>query len=158
MEFPKRIYTTEELKKARELVKKGYKHRLRVKGSLIFKQKVRQALKLIKTADCYNSLRTYIGSIVEIDGLTQLREADASIWANKYAVQNPVDAASLFIQKVNHMKEYVEGKLYFGGAAETRSVQKRIEFLKVLKKKSRNKQVKEECERLLKSWRESVFL
>jgi len=27
----------------------------------------------------------------------------------------------------------------------------------VLKKKSRNKQVKEECERLLKSWRESVF-
>jgi len=26
-----------------------------------------------------------------------------------------------------------------------------------LKKKSRNKQVKEECERLLKSWRESVF-
>jgi len=56
------------------------------------------------------------------------------------------------------MKEYVEGKLYFGGAAEMRSVQKRIQFLKVLKKKSRNKQVKEECERILKSWRESVFL
>jgi hypothetical protein len=158
LEFPKRIYTTKEVKKAEELVKKGYKHRLRVKGSPIFKQKVRQALKLIKTADCYNFLRTYIRSIMEIDGLTQLREADASIWANKYAVQNPVDAASLFIQKANHMKEYLEGKLYFGGAAETRSVQKRTEFLKVLKKKSRNKQVKEECERLLRSWRESVFL
>jgi len=158
LEFPKRIYTTEELEKAGELVKKGYKHHLRVKGSLVFKQKVRQALKLIKTAECYNFLRTYIRSVVEIDGLTQLREADASIWANKYAVQNPVDAASLFIQKANHMKEYLEGKLYFGGAAETRSVQKRIEFLETLKKKSRNKQVKEECDRLLKSWRESVFL
>lgn len=158
MEFPKRIYTTEEVKKAGELVKKGYKHRLTVKGSLIFKQKVSQALKLIKTASHHNFLRMYIRSIVEIDGLTQLREADASIWANKYAVENPVDAASLFIQKANHMKEYLEGKLYFGGAAEKRSVQKRTEFLKLLKKKSRNKQVKEECERLLKSWRESVFL
>jgi hypothetical protein len=56
------------------------------------------------------------------------------------------------------MKEYLEGKLYFGGVAETRSVQKRVEFLKTLKSKSRNKQVKEECERLLKSWSESVFL
>ena len=158
MEFPKRIYTTEEVKRAGELIKKGYKHHLRVKGTPIFKQKVKQAFKLVKTAGYYNFLRTYIRSIVEINGLTQLREADAVIWANKYAMENLVDAASLFIQKANHMKEYLEGKLYFGGAAETRSVQKRIEFLKVLKKKSRNKQVKEECEKLLKSWSESVFL
>jgi len=158
LEFPKRIYTTEEVKRAGELIKKGYKHHLRVKGTPIFKQKVKQAFKLVKTAGYYNFLRTYIRSIVEINGLTQLREADAVIWANKYAMENLVDAASLFIQKANHMKEYLEGKLYFGGAAETRSVQKRIEFLKVLKKKSRNKQVKEECEKLLKSWSESVFL
>ena len=158
MDFPKRIYTTNEVKKAGELVKKGYKHRLRVKGSPIFKQKVRQALKLVKTAGYHNFLRTYIRSIVEIDGLTQLREADATIWANKYAVQNPVDAASLFIQKANHMKEYLEGKLYFGGQAEKRSVEKRIELLRVLKKKSRKKEVKQECERLLRSWSESVFL
>lgn len=158
MKFPKRIYTTEEVKKAGELIKKGYKHRLRVKGSPSFKQKVRQALKLVKTAGYYNFLRTYLRSIVEIDGLTQLREADATIWANKYAVENPVDAASLFIQKANHMKEYLEGKLYYGGAAETRSVQKRIDFLKVLKRKSRKKEIKEECERLLRSWSESVFL
>jgi len=158
LEFPKRIYTTAEVKKAGELVKKGYKHRLRIKGSLIFKQKVKQTLKLVKTAGYYDFLRTYIRSIVEIDGFTQLREADAAIWANKYALENPVDAASLFVQKANHMKEYLEGKLYFGGAAETRSVQKRIEFLKVLKKKSRKIEVKEECERLLRSWSESVFL
>jgi hypothetical protein len=158
MEFPKRIYTIEEVKKAGELVEKGYKHRLRVKGSPNFRRKVRQALKLVKTADYYDLLRTYIRSIVEIDGLTQLREADATIWANKYAVQNPVDGASLLIQKVDHMRQYLEGKLYYGGAAETRSVQRRIEFLEVLKKKSRKKEVKEECERLLRSWSESVFL
>ena len=158
MEFPKRIYTVEEVKKAGELVEKGYKHRLRVEGSPEFKQKARQALKLVKTASYYNFLRTYIRSIVEIDGLTQLREAEAAIWANKYAVENPVDAASLFIQKTNHMREYLEGKLYYGGAAETRSVQKRINFLKALKKKTRKKEVRDECERLLRSWSESVFL
>ena len=158
MEFPKRIYTVEEVRKAGELVEKGYKHRLRVKGSPNFKRKVRQALKLVKTAGFYNLLRTYIRGIVEIDGLTQLREADATIWANKYAVENPVDAASLFMQKANHMRQYLEGKLYYGGAAETRSVQRRIGFLEILKKKSRKKEVKEECERLLRSWSESVFL
>jgi len=158
LEFPQRIYTGEELKKAKELIDKGYKHRLKVKGSPIFKQKVSQALKLIKAVGYYDSLRTYIHSIIEIDGLTQLREAEAAIWANKYAVENPVDAASLFIQKANHMKEFVEGKLYFGGEAEKRSVEKRVEFLKTLKKKSRKKEVKQECERLLSSWSESVFL
>jgi hypothetical protein len=158
LEFPKRIYTGEELKKAKELIDKGYKHRLKVKGNPIFKQKVSQALKLIKAVGYYDSLRTYIRSIIEIDGLTQLREAEAAIWANKYAVENPVDAASLFIQKANHMKEFIEGKLYFGGEAEKRSVEKRIEFLKALKRKSRKKEVRDECERLLSSWSESVFL
>jgi hypothetical protein len=158
LEFPKRIYTGEELKKAKELIDKGYKHRLKVKGSPIFKQKVSQALKLIKAVGYYNSLRTYIHSIIEIDGLTQLREAEAAIWANKYAVENPVDAASFFVQKANHMKEYLEGKLYYGGEAEKRSVEKRIEFLEVLKRKSQEKEVREECERLLKFWSESVFL
>jgi len=157
LEFPRRIYTSEEVKKAKKLIDKGYKHRLRVKGSPIFKQKVKQALELVKTAGYYDFLRTYIGGIVEIDGLTQLREAEASIWANNYAIENPVDAASLLVQKANHMKEYLEGKLYYGGEAEKRSVKKRIDFLKMLKKKSRKKEVKKECEKLLNSWSESVF-
>jgi hypothetical protein len=156
--FPKRIYTAKELKEAGELVKKGHRHRLRVKGSPNFKQKVKSALSLVKTAGYRDFLRTYISSIVEIDGLTQLRESEAAIWANKYAVKNPVDAASLFIQKANHMKEYIEGRLYYGGEAEKRSTEKRIEFLKMLKEKSRKKEVKEECARLLRSWNESVFL
>ncbi|MGB9853436.1 MAG: hypothetical protein ACPLRY_01310 [Candidatus Bathyarchaeales archaeon] len=158
MAFPDRIYTVDEVKEAGKLAKKGYRHRLKVKGSLEFKRKAKEALKLIKTAGYYDFLTTYIRKIVEIDGLTQLREAEAAIWANKYAVQNPIDAASLFIQKANHMKEYLEGQIYYGGEAERRSVEKRIEFLETLKRKSRKKEVKEECEKLLKSWSESVFL
>jgi hypothetical protein len=155
LKFPERVYTAEEVKTAKELVDKGYKHRLTVKGSLNFKQKVSQTLKLVKTAGYYEFLRTYIKQIIEIDGLTQLRETEAAIWANKFAVENPVDAASLFIQKTSQMKEYIDGELYYGGAAEKRSVEKRIEFLESLKNKSEEKAVKEECERLLKMWEES---
>ena len=155
MKFPERVYTAEEVKTAKELIDKGYKHRLTVKGNLNFKQKVSQTLKLVKTAGYYKFLRTYIRQIIEIDGLTQLRETEATIWANKFAVENPVDAASLFIQKTNQMKEYIEGELYYGGTAEKRSVEKRIEFLESLKNKSEKKEVKEECERLLKMWEDS---
>lgn len=158
MPYPERICTEEEIREAEKLVREGYKHRLRVKGSPEFKQKVREALKLVKTAGYYDFLRTYIRGIIEIDGFTQLRESEAVIWANKYAVANPIDAASLFIQKANHMKEYIEGKMYYGGEAERRSVEKRIEFIKTLKNKTRKRGVKEECERLLKSWNESVYL
>lgn len=158
MTYPKRVYTTDEVEEAERLVKKGYKHRLIVKGSPNFKQKVRDALKLVKTAGYYDFLRSYIKSINEIDGFTQLRESESSIWANKYAVANPVDAASLFVQKAYHMREYLEGKMYYGGEAERRSVEKRIEFLETLKKKVRKKDIKEECEKLLKSWSESVYL
>jgi len=155
LEFPERVYTEKEVKTARELVYKGYKHSLTVEGSPNFKQKINQALELVKTAGYYEFLRTYIRKIIEIDGLTQLRETEAAIWANKFAVENPVDAASLLIQKANHMKEYLEGKLYYGGTAEKRSVEKRIKFLEVLKEKSQDESVKEECSRLLQMWEDS---
>ena len=158
MDFPKRIYTEEEVNKARELVEKGYKHILTSEGSPAFKQKVGRALELVKAAGYYDFMRTYIREIREIDGLTQLRQADAAIWTNMYAVENPVDAASLFVQKANSMKEYLEGKLYYGGLAEKRSDEKRIEFLKTLEAKSQEKQVREECERILKLWRESYWV
>ncbi len=158
MEFPNRIYTEEEVKRAKELIDKGYKHNIITKGSPSFQQKVKKALDLIKTADYYDFLRTYIRTIEGIDGLTQLRNADASIWANKYAVENPVDAASVFIQKANSMQEYLELKHYYGGQAEKRSVEKRIEFLETLKNRSQEKEVIAECERLLKLWRESSLV
>jgi len=153
--FPDRVYTTEEVKSAKALVDQGYKHNLTVEGAPEFTQKVNQALELIKTADYYDFLRTNIRKIMEIDGITQLRETEVAIWASKFAVENPVDAASLFIQKAYHMKEYLEGELYYGGNAEKRSVAKRIEFLQTLKDKTSDKAVKEECERLLEMWKDS---
>ena len=157
-EFPQRVYTKDEVKKAREAIESGHIHRLKITGSKEFKEKVREALKLIKTTKQYNFLRTYIREIKEIDGLTQLRESEAAIWANNHAIKDPVDAASLFIQKAYQMKDYIEGKLYYGGEAEHRTTQKRIEFLEELKKRTRKKEVKDRCEEILKVWRESIYI
>ncbi|HKM59295.1 MAG TPA: hypothetical protein VJY36_00320 [Candidatus Bathyarchaeia archaeon] len=154
-EFPERVYTTEEVKIAKELVDQGYKHNPTIEGSAQFKEKINQVLGLIKTAGYFDFFRSYIRRIMEIDGLTQLRETEAAIWANKFAVENIVDAASLFVQKAYSMKEYLEGELYYGGSAEKRSVAKRIEFLNMLSEKSDDKNVKKECERLLQMWKES---
>jgi hypothetical protein len=153
--FPDRVYTNEEVKTAKTQIDNGYKHDLSIEGSVDFKEKVNKALELIKTAGYFEFLRTYVRKIVEIDGITQLRETEVAIWANKFAVDNPVDAASLFIQKAYHMKEYLEGELYYGGNAEKRTVAKRIEFLQILKDKTTDGNLKEECERLLLMWKES---
>jgi len=155
MRFPERVYTTEEVKAAKRLVDQGFRHNIAVEGEPDFREKVNHALQLIKTAGYYDFLQTYIRKISEIDGITQLRETEVTIWANKFAVENQVDAASLIIQKAYHMKEYLEGELYYGGNAEKRSVAKRIEFLETLKDKSSDQSVKEECERLLEMWKES---
>jgi len=156
--FPKRVYTVDEVEKARRLVESGYKHRLIVKGSLNFKKRVQEALKLVKTAGFYDFLRTYIRQIVEIEGFSQLREAEVAIWANMQLVDNPIQAAGFFVQKASQMQEFLEGKLYYGGAAEARSIEKRIEFLKTLRMKSNDNTVKNECKKLLKKWAESTFV
>jgi hypothetical protein len=157
-EFPNRVYTEAEVKKAKELVDRGYKHStIAIKGNPAFQQKVREALELVKTAGYYDFLRTYIRQIEEIDGITQLHNSDATIWTNKYAVENPVDAASVFIQKAVTMQEYLELKHYYSGEAEKRSVTKRMDFLETLKTKSQEKEVIAECERLLKHWREGFL-
>ena len=155
MSFPDKIYTAQEVKTAKKLIDQGYKHELTVKGTEEFKQKISRILELVKTTGYYDFLRTYIRQIIEIDGLTQLRETEAAIWANKFAVENPVDAASLFIQKTYHMKQYLDGELYYGGSSEKLTVEKRIDFLEELKNKTAEKAVKDECERLLKMWEES---
>ena len=155
MDFPEKVYTETEHKRAKKLIDEGYKHELTVEGEPDFKQKVNRILELIKTAGYYDFFRTYIRQIKEIDGLTQLRETEVAIWANKFAVENAVDAASLFIQKAYHMKQYIDGELYYGGTSEKQTVEKRIDFLKALKNKADDNKVKEECERLLQMWAES---
>jgi len=157
-DFPARVYTEEEIKKAIDLIQKGYRHIVAVEGSPDFRSRVDEALSHIEIAGYCDFLRTYIRSIIEIDGLTQLHEGDAAIWANKYTVQSTVDAASIFIQKANHMKEYLQGELYYGGKSEKRSVNKRIEFLEALKSRTPDEAVKRECDRLLKMWREGSIV
>ena len=156
MRFPERVYTVKEVKKARELIAKGYKHRLKVVGSPDFRSKAKEALKLIRTAKYYDFLRTYIRQIREIDGLSQLREAEAAIWANKYAVADPIEAAGFFIQKAQQMKDFIEGKLYYD-KGEIKAVEKRIEFLETLRDRSKNQAVKKKCEENLKRWTELTF-
>jgi len=56
------------------------------------------------------------------------------------------------------MKEYLEGELYYGGAAERRADEKRVDFLKALRASTDEESVKEECERILALWRESHWV
>ena len=156
MEFPERVYTTEEVRMAKELIEKGYRHRLRVKGSPEFRRKVKEALRLVKTAKYYDFLRTYIKQIVEIDGFSQLRESEAAVWLNNYAVADPVEAASYVIQKAQQMKDYVEGKLYYD-KGEMNAVEKRIKFLEALENRAKSQAVKDRCGEILKEWAESKY-
>lgn len=156
--FPKRVYTVDEVKRASSLVKAGYKHRLTLRGSPGFKANLKLVLKHIKTAKYYDFLRTYIRQILEIDGFSQLRETEAAIWTNLQLLEDPIEAAGFIVQKAWQMKEFLEGKIYYGGAAEARSIEKRVEFLETLKQKSKNPNVKVDCEKSLKQWAESTFV
>jgi len=155
--FPERVFTEEEVKKARELIEKGYKHRLRIVGAPKFKREIEKALKLIKTAGYYDFLRTYIRQIEEIEGFSQLHEADVTIWANMPMLVDTVDAASYLVQKTQQMKDYLNGKLYYG-TGEMSSIEKRLEFLEKLKEKSKSQDVKKRCEELLKRWSETKIM
>ena len=154
MSFPERVYTQAEVDTARELIEKGYKHSLVIEGSPSFKEKMRQVLDLIKTADYYEFLRTYIRGIVEMEGFSQLREADAAIWANMTLLNDLVDAASYIVQKAQQMRDYVEGRLYYE-KGEMAAIEKRLEFIKALKAKSSDPSIKDRCDELLKKWEDT---
>ncbi len=154
MAFPKRIYTQEEVDKARELIQKGYKHTLAIVGSPEFKKKMRTVMELIKTAGYYDFLRTYLREIVEIEGFSQLREADAALWANMPMLDDVVNAASYVVQKAQQMKYFLEGKLYYG-TGEIDAIEKRLEFVRALQAKSKSRDVSKRCDALLKEWAET---
>jgi len=151
LEFPERIYTQEEVDKARELIQKGYKHALKIEGSPKFKDKMKQVIELIKTADYYEFLCTYIREITEIEGFSQLHEADAAIWANMSTLADLVDAASYIVQKAQQMKDYLEGNLYYG-TGEMTAMEKRLEFIRTLKTKTNSEAIRQRCEQLLREW------
>jgi len=116
-----------------------------------------EALRLIKLVGYYDFLRTYIRQIEEINGFSQLHEADAAIWATMPMLEDIVDAASYIVQKAQQMKDFIDGKLYYG-VGEMASIEKRIEFLEKLKKQSKNTEIREKCEDLLKRWADSTFM
>jgi len=157
MNFPERAQTDEEINLAKSLIDRGYRHRLRVLGSSTFRERTLEALRLVKTAGYYDFLRAHIRRIVEIEGFSQLREVDLEIWANRYTVENAVEAASFLIQKAWQARMYLEGKPYYD-VAEKNAVKKRLEFLETLSRKSREPSVRDECEKRLKLWDESKFL
>jgi hypothetical protein len=149
--FPERVYTQEEVDKARELVQKGYKHALVTEGSEQFKDKMQQVLELIKTADYYDFVRTYLRGIIEIQGFSQLHESDVALWANMSMLDDVVNAASYVVQKAQQMKDYLDGNLYYG-TGEISAIEKRLEFLRTLASRSKSEEVKAKCEQLLKEW------
>jgi hypothetical protein len=149
--FPERVYTQEEVDKARGLVQKGYKHVLVTEGSKQFKDKMQQVLELIRVAGYYDFVRTYLREIIEIEGFSQLHESDVALWANMSMLDDVVNAASYVVQKAQQMKDYLEGNLYYG-AGEIAAIEKRLEFLKTLQVKSESREVKARCLQLLKEW------
>ena len=156
MDFPERVYTKDEVKQAKEAIDNGYKHNLQTKGSPEFAAKVQKALDLIKTAGYYEFLRTYIRTIKEIEGLSQLREQEAAIWYNIKALDDPIDDAGFIIQKTQQMKDFIDGRLYYE-TGEIRAVNKRLEFIETLKNKTDDPEIKRRCEENLKKWNEEPF-
>lgn len=154
MGFPERVYTQAEVDRARELIQEGYKHSLMIEGSPRFKDAMQQVLELIKTADYYDFFRTYIRSVLEMEGFSQLREADAAIWANMTMLDDVVDAASYLVQKAQRMRDYLEGNLYYE-KGEMAAIEKRLEFLKTLKVKSGDPSIQSRCDELLKRWEDT---
>lgn len=156
MEFPERVYTKTEVQQAKEAIENGYKHNLTTKGTPEFTQKVEKALTLIKTAGYYDFLRTYIRTIKEIEGLSQLREQEAAIWFNIKALNDSIDDAGFIIQKAQQMKDFIEGRLYYE-TAEIKAVNKRKEFIEALKQKTDDPDIKKRCTENLKQWNEEPF-
>ena len=150
--FPERVYTDKEIQLARKLIGENYKHRLKVAGKSMFRKRVEKTLSLMRIAGYYDFFRTYIRSVIEIDGIGQLREYEAAIWANVYNVDDPVEGARFLIQKAYQMKSYLEGNPYHE-YGEVMAIQKSLEFLEELKKESKNDDLRKRCEEALRTWK-----
>ncbi|MFH0897046.1 MAG: hypothetical protein V1850_03230 [Candidatus Bathyarchaeota archaeon] len=152
--FPRQIDTVSEFMTAREALAEGYKHRLRVVGDSEFKKNIEAILDLIRVAGYVEFLRTYIRSMREIEGLSQLREAEAMIWLNDYMVGNPFEGARFVIQKAEQMKGYLDGKRYYN-LGEISAVRVSIVFLEKLKSSLNDEAARAQCEEVLRQWKDA---
>jgi hypothetical protein len=55
------------------------------------------------------------------------------------------------------MKDYIEGRLYYG-TGEMSLIEKRQKFLEKLKKESKSEDIKKKCDELLKRWSDSAMM
>lgn len=157
LKFPNRIYTIEEFMRARKSIEEGHIHDLRVIGQSTFKSKVRKILTLIKKTEDYNFLQIYIRKICEIEGMSQLRETEATIWLNKYVINNPIESARFIIQKTYQMKAYLDGEKYYL-KGELPAINASITFLQKLEEKLINENMKIKCKESIKQWTEDTIL
>ena len=151
MSFPKRIYTLDEFAAARQCIASGYKHSLEIVGTPSFKKNLQLILNLIHKADYYDNLRTYIRQIEEIDGISQLREKEASIWLNANVVNDRIEGARFIVQKTEQMKAYLMAEKYYE-QGELFAVKKSVAFLQYLRTKSISEELKKKCDTAIKLW------
>jgi len=156
--FPEYIRSPEDLDNARRLIESGYRHRLEIRGSGEFRRLIEEALSIIDEAGYGDMFRAYIRRIEEVDGFTQLREAEATLWICKYMLNDIVSGASVMVQKAYQMKRYLEGKPYYGPKGEMWTTKKRFEFLRKLRDRTKRSWVKQQCERLLREWEEPLVI
>jgi hypothetical protein len=149
--FPERIYTLDELKEARAAIASGYKHEVRVVGNPQFNNRVSMITELIKLAGYWELLKTFIREIRLTEGVSQLRETEASIWLNQMTLENPIEGARFIMQKVFQMQSYIEGKAWYI-MGELPAVKKSICFLKELRSRLQDTELKAKCSQILDEW------
>ena len=155
--FPERLETEEQIRKALELIRAGHRHELAIRGSGEFIRAVQEALRLVREAGFEDLVKTYIRSIVEVEGFCQLRVEEGSIWMNMEALKNPVLAASLIYQKALQMKRYLEGRPFYGPKCEIELSKARYDFVRTLREKCRDKKVQRMCDEILSELEASLY-
>ena len=159
MAFPEKLITEEEIRRARELIGAGYRHDIQVRGSEGFVRAVQEALELVREAGeaYWDMVRAYIRSIVEIEGFSQLRPDEACLWMSPETAENPVLAASLIVQKAVQMRNYIEGKPFYGHKCEMETTEARYEFVRALREKARDGRIKRLCDEVLSELEASLY-
>jgi hypothetical protein len=151
MNFPERIYTLDELKKARVAIASGYKHDLKVVGDTQFNDKISLVIELVELAGYKELLRTYIRELRQIEGVSQLRETDATIWLNPMTLEDPIEGTRFIMQKVFQMKSYIEGAAWYI-MGELPAVRKSIDFLNELRSRLDDEELKAKCSQVIDEW------
>jgi len=151
MDFPQRIYTLDELKEARAAIAAGYRHKLAIIGDASFKDMVAKILDLIDLAGYGELLRTYIREIRQIEGISQLRETEASIWLNELVAEDPIEGARFVVQKLLQMQAYIDGRSWYI-LGELPAVRGSIKFLRKLKRRLKDPALKARCDRVIREW------